>query len=243
MECTWKQKMTKKYFTRHFTLDGITANLDKGNWRGWIYFLTLLCSERGICTCKSETSHSVILQRIRNIKIKDKIFLLVQSGSVQRIYYIFGTCSKYRVLLEGRIQLGLSKLEQVLIWDLEGYGAVSRLRHQWKFCVWKSSNDTDTDVHSGVTAERLENQEKTVSAEKVFAWFSRLTLKLVVIQTVTIWTCGSKFSLRSAFCVQMFMVWFLIQYFMKSLMWVLESSSWICKQVFSITFLKCIAQH
>lgn len=125
-------------------------NLDKENCRGCIYSLTLLWSERGICTCKSKTSHSDVLQRIRNLKIKGKILLLIQSGSVQYFYYLFCTCPKYRVLLEGKRQLGLLKLEQVLIWDLEGYGAVSHWRHQRKFCVQESSNYTDTDTHSGV---------------------------------------------------------------------------------------------
>lgn len=185
--------MTKKDFTRQFVLGFIAENLYKGSCGGWIYSLTLLWSERGICTCKSETSHSVILQRIRHVEIKDKIILLIQSGSVQQIYYIFCTCPKYRVLLEGKIQLGLSKLEQILIWDLEGYGAGSRLRHQWKFCVWKSSNYTDTEMHPGVTSEWLWNQEKMVSAEKVFAWFLKMTLKLFVTQTVTILARDSKF--------------------------------------------------
>lgn len=154
-ECSLKKKMTKKNFTRQFLLVSIAESLYKGSCRGWIYSLTLLWSERGICACNSETSHSVILQRIRHVEIKDKIILLIQSGSVQQIYYIFCTCPKYRVLLERKIQLGLSKLEQILIWDLEGYGAGSHLRHQWKFCVWKSSDYTDTEMHPGVTSEWL----------------------------------------------------------------------------------------
>lgn len=52
------------------------------------------------------------------------------------------------------------------MWDL-GYGAGSHLRHQWKVCVWKSTNYTDTDVNSGVTSESLQNQEKMVWAGTV----------------------------------------------------------------------------
>lgn len=150
-------------------MGSIAEKLDKGNCRGWIYSLTLLWSEREICTCKSETSHSVTLQRIRNVKIKDKMFLLSQSGSVQSLYYIFCACPKYRVLLEGKIQLGLSKLEQVLMWDL-GCGAGSHWRHQCRVCVWRSSDYTDTDVNSGVTSEWLQNQGKTMLAGEVIAW-------------------------------------------------------------------------
>lgn len=52
------------------------------------------------------------------------------------------------------------------MWDL-GYGAGSHLRHQWKVCVWKNTNYTDTDANSGVTSESLQNQEKMVWAGTV----------------------------------------------------------------------------
>jgi len=68
-------KRWRKNFTVQFSVwISVVELVDNGNCRVWIHSVAVLWSGRGMCTSKTETSQSVILQRTTKIKIKDKNF-------------------------------------------------------------------------------------------------------------------------------------------------------------------------